>query len=323
MEYRHVPVMLKEVLEYLQLKNGDMIIDCTMGGAGYTFAIAERIFPKGKILSLDLDRLAIDNAVLKIKNSKFTDEEKNNIKIINENFKDLHKIIETSWAKEGDQGIDGIVLDLGLSSAQLEDRSRGFSFQLDAPLDMAFGKDDGFESTERIINKYKEKDLENIFREYGEEKFARRIAANIVEKRKDKVISTTKELVSAIEKVVPGAYRNNKKVHFATKTFQALRIATNKELESLDTVLPEAIRLLKPGGRLVVVSYHSLEDRIVKRFFKKESIDCICPKEIPECRCGHEASIRIITKKALIPTDEEISVNRRARSAKMRVAEKI
>jgi 16S rRNA (cytosine1402-N4)-methyltransferase len=321
MEYRHVPVMLKEVLEYLQLRNGNRIIDCTLGGGGYTFAIAEKIFPDGKILSLDLDMLAIDHAAGKINGSKF--EEKNTIKIINENFKDLHKIVEKNWPQEGNVGIDGIVLDLGLSSAQLEDRSRGFSFQLDAPLDMAFGRGDEYESTERIVNKYKEKDLEYILREFGEEKFARRIVAKIVEKRKEGAIKTTKELSAIIGEAVPSGYRNSKKVHFATKTFQALRIATNRELESLSAVLPEALRNLKPGGRIVIVSYHSLEDRIVKRFFKKESIDCVCPKEIPECRCGHHASIRIVTKRALTPSDEEIVVNRRARSAKMRVAEKL
>lgn len=316
-----MPVMLKEVLEYLELKNGDRIIDCTLGGGGYTFAIAENIFPDGKILSFDLDRLAIDNAAIKIKGSKF--EEKNNIKIVNENFKNLHKIVKTSWSQEGDRGIDGIVLDLGLSSAQLEDRSRGFSFQLDAPLDMAFEKNGSFESTVKIVNKYKEKEIESILREYGEEKFSRSIARAIILKRKDGEIKTTKELTEIIGKAVPAGYRNHKKVNFATKTFQALRIATNGELDSLSEILPQAISALKSGGRIVVVSYHSLEDRIVKRFFKKESLDCICPKEVPECRCDHQASIRIITKKALAPTTEEISINRRARSAKLRVAEKL
>ncbi|MDD4333176.1 MAG: 16S rRNA (cytosine(1402)-N(4))-methyltransferase RsmH [Patescibacteria group bacterium] len=323
MEYKHVPVMLKEVIEYLQPKKGQYFFDGTLGGGGYTVEISKLVGEKGKVLATDLDEMAIENFKFKILNLKL-----NNINIYHGNFKDISKISEETLGSS--VRYDGIVLDLGLSSAQLEDRSRGFSFRFDAPLDMAFGETaDGTclrrqgRQTADIINKTGEKDLEKIIREYGEERFAGRIAKGIVEARKLKEIKTTKELVEIIADAVPANYKNNPKINFATRTFQALRIATNRELDNLKEFLPQAVELLKPRGRLVVVSFHSLEDRIIKEFFKTESINCLCPPRFPVCQCGHKASLKIITRKPITPASEESNNNPRARSAKLRVAEKI
>lgn len=318
MEYKHTPVMLKEVLEYLDPRPGQQFIDCTLGGSGYTVAIARKVGENGKVLAIDMDKIAIKNAEFRIKNLEL-----NNIILSYGNFKNLQKIVKEKSKGERNK-FNGIVFDLGLSSAQLEDKSRGFSFQLDAPLDMAFGHGEGSteHGTEYIVNNYKEGELVKILRDYGEEKFARRIAQSIIKYRKDKPIKTTGQLVYIIESAVPAIYKN-KKIHFATRTFQALRIATNKELESLERALPQAVDLLRKGGKIVIISYHSLEDRIVKQFFKKESKSCLCPPDIPICQCGHKAELKILTKKIVLPSDEEIKVNARARSAKMRVAEKI
>lgn len=325
MKYKHIPVMLKEVLEYLEPSPGQNFIDCTLGGGGYTIAIAKKVGEKGTVLAIDLDKMAIKNLEFIIKNSEL------NIKSVRGNFKNLQKIVKNEF-KGKEVKFSGIVFDLGLSTAQLEDKSRGFSFQADTPLIMEFGigeAESGMERTEDIVNKWRQEDLERIIREYGEERFAGRIARGIVESRKQEPIKTTGELVEAISRVVPAAYKHNRrrggtrKIHFATRTFQALRIATNMELENLEQVLPQAVDLLAPGGRVAVVSFHSLEDRIVKRFFKKESKDCLCPPTLPICQCGHKARLKILTRKVVKPTEEEIENNPRAGSAKLRIVEKI
>jgi 16S rRNA (cytosine1402-N4)-methyltransferase len=323
MQYQHTPVMLKEVLEYLDPQPGQFFIDCTLGGGGYTVAIATKVGERGKVLAIDLDEMAIENAKLQITNYKLQ-----NVILAYGNFRDLQKIVKEKF-KDEEAKFSGIVFDLGLSSAQLKDKSRGFSFQLDAPLDMRFAHhrlntelDRFYTDTQIIINRWPQEELERILREYGEERFAGRIARKIVENRKKKPIKTTGELVEIIAAAVPAAYKR-KKIHFATRAFQALRIATNKELENLEVVLPQAVELLKKGGRLVVISYHSLEDRIVKQFFKKESKNCLCPPNTPVCQCGHIARLKILTRKVVKPTEGEIKNNPRARSAKMRVAEKV
>lgn len=310
--------MLGEVLFHLDPRPGQNFIDCTLGGAGYSMAISKKVGEQGRVLSFDMDEMAIKNA-----KEIFKKEKINNIILVNDNFKNLSKNIKDKFGDKEESKFDGVVFDLGLSSAQLEDGVRGFSFKLDSPLNMAFGDVsviDG-ETTEYIINYYSEIELAKIFREYGEEKFARNIAKKIIERRKLSHIKTTGELVGTIEGAVPASYKRGK-IHFATRVFQALRIATNQELRVLEEALPQAIECLKAGGKIAVISYHSLEDRIVKRFFKKESIDCICPPEAPICSCNHKAAIKIITKKPLLPTDEEIRNNLRCRSAKMRVAQK-
>ncbi len=322
MTYQHVPVMLDEIIKYLNPGLKQYFIDCTLGGGGYTFKIANIIGDDGFVLGIDMDRLAIKNAKEKIVKLKIK-----NVILANDNFKNLESIIsekisEKFISKERKYNIfDGIVFDLGLSSAQLRDPSRGFSFKRNASLNMAFGIEDD-DRTEIIINKSSIKELTRIFREYGEEKYAYYIARGIGKKRKEKNITNTDELVEVIAENVPNSYKN-RKIHFATKVFQALRIATNDELKNIEKALPLALSLLKPGGRVVVVSFHSLEDRIVKHFFKKESIDCICPPEIPMCQCDHQKQIKIITKKPLKASLEEVQKNPRARSALLRVAEKI
>lgn len=313
MKYNHIPVMLKEVIEYLNPQPGQKFVDCTLGGGGYSQAILERIGDSGKILAIDLDGEAIANAELNFK----TEIKNKKLILAHENFKNLPSIIEkyfTAGAK-----FDGLVLDLGLSSAQLEDRHRGFSFNLPlAPLNMNFGDSTG-ETAENVINSRSAEALAKIFKDYGEEKFAYKIALAIVNERQQKRITTVGKLVEIIQAAAP----KRSKIHPATKIFQALRIAVNQELENLQTALPLAANLLKIGGKLAVISYHSLEDRIVKQYFKQESKDCLCPPAMPICQCGHKASLKILTHKILRPTEEEVLTNPRSRSAKFRAVEKI
>lgn len=286
--------MLSEVLEYLKPQAGQKFIDGTLGGAGYTLALAKAAGESGIVLSTDLDPLAIDNAKDKIAKLKLK-----NIILVRDNFKNLAKIVREKFSAQ--EKFDGIVFDLGLSSAQLDDKERGFSFKSSGPLDMAFGTDSEISTTE-IVNTYPLLELTRIFQEYGEERQAYRYAKAIVEARKLKRIETVSDLVSVIENLYPPKFYH--KIHPATKLFQALRMETNSELASLSQVLPDAINLLKPNGRVVIISFHSGEDRIVKRFFR-----------------GCE-DIKILTKRPLVPTDSEIIANPRARSAKFRVAQK-
>jgi len=291
MTYQHVPVMLKEVLEHLQVKPGKKYIDCTLGGAGYTTAIAEK---KGKVLAIDLDDLALNNARKIIEDRKLK-----NVILVKDNFKNLREIVVGEFP--AGTKFSGIVLDLGLSSAQLDDIERGFSFKGSRPLDMTFGPSDN--STEEIVNSYPLLELTRIFREYGEERRAYPIAKAIVQGRKKKRIKTTTDLVQIVEECVPKRF--HQRIHPATKIFQALRMETNTELDSLSQVLPSASDLLEKGGRLVVVSFHSGEDRIVKRYFKSDE------------------GLEILTKRPLIAGEEEVRVNSRSRSAKLRAAQKV
>lgn len=311
--------MLEEAIENLNIKLGGFYVDCTLGGAGYTSRIASLVGEKGRVLSTDLDNLAIKNAEARLKKEKLK-----NVIIVKDNFRNLAKILHENKEFKNKK-IDGIVLDLGLSSAQLDDRSRGISFKYDTPLDMAFETTEDGEMnkrTSRIINKWRIEHIEKILKDYGEEPFARRIAKLITIARRKKEIETTGQLVEILKKAIPPKLQNAK-IHFATRTFQALRIATNEELESLAEVLPQAIEVLAPGGRCVVISYHSLEDRIVKDYFKQESQECICDSKQMICNCNHEKKIKLINKKVIPPTEAEIKANPRARSAKMRVVEKI
>lgn len=311
--YRHTPVLLQEVLSYLNPQGGEKIIDATLGGGGYTFAIAKKVGNKGKVLALDMDELALSNAKLKIADGNI-----GNIALTHANFKDIALVAQESFGSSPD--VDGVVFDLGLSSAQLEDRHRGFSFQTDAPLSMAFGSLISADRTSTIINTTSEKELALVIGRYGEERFARPIARAIVKARELAPIETTHQLVAAIERGVPPAYRHGSRIHFATRTFQAIRIATNDELKNLETALSSLRGIMKTGGRIVVVSFHSLEDRIVKNFFKDESKGCICPPNFPICRCGHTPSLTILTKKAITASDQEVQENPRSRSAKLRAA---
>ena len=311
MTYRHVPVLLTEVLHYLNVTPGGRYIDGTLGGGGHTNALVGRSAPDGQILSFDLDPQAHVAAKKNIADST-------HITFVQDNFKNIKKNAHV----HGFTHSNGILLDLGLSSGQLQDHFRGFSFLAEGRLDMRFGAQTDV-TAEAILNTADQQTLYEIFRNFGEERLARPISKNIIEFRRQRPITTPKQLVDIITGVYGKRYHGRSKFNPATKVFQALRIAVNEELENLKQALPDAMSLLVSGGRLAVISYHSLEDRIVKDFFKQESRDCICSSETPVCVCGHHATLRIITKKPVVPTDAEIVENPRARSAKLRVAEKI
>lgn len=312
MLYQHSPVLLSEILAGLALKKGGTYLDCTLGGAGYTLAIAQAVGEKGKVIAIDADILAIDNATKLIEEKKIQ-----NITLVHNNFKFLDDILNENLS--GDL-LDGIVFDLGLSSAQLADEDRGFSFIGKRPLDMAFGAG-AKQETVHLINKASLSELTKILRDYGEEPQAYKLAKAIVAKRKESWLKNTEDLKNIIEQVV---YRKKgTTINPATKTFQALRIATNDEINSLQLALESSLKYLKKEARLVLVSFHSGEDRVVKQFFKKESQDCLCPPERPLCNCQHQAQLRVISKKPIMATEEEIAVNPRSRSAKLRIAEKI
>ncbi len=301
--------MLDEALDFVGLKQGGRYIDCTLGGGGYTSHISKAVGDNGVVVAFDLDEKAIENT--KSKNLS-------NVILINDSFANLREGV--AGVLGSDVKFDGIVMDLGLSSAQIDDPDRGFSFKFDSSLDMSFSGDS--QKTDKIVNSYSQDRLKEIIKEYGEERFAGQIAKKIADARRGKNISTAKELADIVVSAIPERFRHGR-VHPATKTFQALRMETNSEVEALKAVLPQAVSMLAAGGRLVVVSFHSIEDRIVKDFFKQESRDCLCPPELPICRCGHKASLSVITKKPVLPKEEEVGSNPRSRSAKLRAAERI
>ncbi len=295
----HIPVLQKEVLEVLNPRPNQNFIDCTLGGGGHALAILEKTAPKGKLLGIDWDKTQISSFAK-------TTEDKENFKgrvlLVNDNFANLEKIVKENKFKK----VSGILLDLGFSSWHIEESGRGFRFSKKEPLDMRYDVNSPL-TAEKILNYWSELDLERILREYGEETFSKEIAKGIIEARKLVQIKNTLQLVGIIERFVAPRYRRQK-IHFATRTFQALRIAVNYELDNLKKVLPRALEALEKGGRLVIISFHSLEDGIVKNFFG----------------IGEErGSLKILTKKPVIPGKEEIINNSRARSAKLRAAEKI
>jgi len=310
MKYEHIPVMLEEALEYLNIEKGKKYIDCTLGGGGYTQAISKLVGANGSVLSIDLDQAAIANTA---------DKKLTNVTLAQDNFRNLKEVVNNNFSE--DELFDGIVMDLGLSSYQLSDISRGFSFRSEDSVEMVFEKGQP-RSTEYIINHYSQKNLEKIIREYGEERHARLIAKKIVSKRTDERITQASVLASIVANSIPKKFQNPK-IHPATKTFQALRIETNQEIDSLKEVLPQAVSLLKKGGRLVVISFHSLEDKIVKEFMRHEAKECICPPRLPICNCKHIKRLKILTKKIIIPSLEELTLNPRSRSSKLRASERV
>jgi len=302
----HIPVLVEEVIEALNVTPGSRYVDCTLGGGGHASAILQRCQPSGELLGIDSDPEAI-----KLAQHNLYDYFESTI-LINANFSNLEQIC----TETGFSPVDGILFDLGLSSLQLGTAERGFSFQRNGPLDMRFNPDEKLTAAD-IVNKLPETKLAQLIRIYGEETFAERIAANIVQNRP---INDTAEL-AIIETNSIGVHRG--KIHPATKTFQALRIAVNRELEYLTSALEQTLNCLNSGGRLVVLSYHSLEDRIVKNFMLRESKACLCPVDIPECRCHHEPKLQLITRNVIVPTDKEVEINPRSRSAKLRVAQRL
>ncbi len=304
---RHVPVLLNEVLHYLQPRPGGTYIDATVGGGGHAEAILEASAPDGRLLGLDADPDALGRSHRRL--HRFG----RRVVLVQAHFDQLENIAH----REGFVPADGILMDLGVSSDQLEDASRGFSFLKPGPLDMRMDPSLSHTAAD-LVNTLDEAELAHLIRRYGEEPHARRIARAIVRARP---IYTTTELADLIARVVPR--RPRQRLHPATRTFQALRIAINDELGALERALPQALRVLRPGGRLVVISFHSLEDRIVKHFFRREAQDCICPPRQPVCTCGHKAQVRILTRKPVTPGPEEIDRNPRSRSAKLRAVEKL
>ena len=299
----HTPVLQKEVLKYLDPKPNENFIDCTIGDGGHGLVILEAIEPDGKLLGLDWGQENIHRLKFKIQNSKF----KKRLILVNDNFANLKEIVR----REKFGPVSGILLDLGMSSWHLEESGKGFSFLRKEFLDMRYNPENP-QTAEKIINYWSKNDIEKILREYGEEQFAKIIANEIIKTRKARPIKTTFELVEIIRKAVHGWYRRQK-IHFATRTFQALRIAVNDELNNLKKVLPQTIDILKPGGRLVIISFHSLEDKIVKNFFSA----------FAKGYGGQERKLEILTKKPVRPSTQEINYNPRSRSARLRVAIKI
>lgn len=312
--YRHEPVMLQEVLDTLQLALGAVVCDCTLGGAGHSVHMARAVGAEGLLIGIDQDDMALAAA------SDRLDREAPHTphRLLKGNFGDLDELLCSAEVP----GVDGILFDLGVSSPQLDIPGRGFSYHEDAPLDMRMDPGNNPLNAAEVINTYTEADLARILRVYGEEKFASQIAREICRRRQKEPIRTTGELVDAIKAAIPAAARRHGH-HPARKSFQAIRIEVNHELEVLERGLEAAVRWLNPGGRMCVISYHSLEDRIVKRLFQEMSRGCTCPPDIPVCVCGNVPVLDVITRKPLVASAEEVEGNPRARSAKIRVAQRI
>ncbi|MBN1309795.1 MAG: 16S rRNA (cytosine(1402)-N(4))-methyltransferase RsmH [Anaerolineae bacterium] len=300
----HIPVLLTAVVDGLAVRPGALCIDGTLGAGGHAEALLDASAPDGRLLGFDRDEAALSIAQARLAR-----------------FGDRCQTIHASYARMGTlapplgcAAVDAILLDLGLSSMQLDDPGRGFAFRAAGPLDMRFNTADG-ETAADLVNTLPEAALADLIYRYGEERHSRRIARAVVSKRP---IATTQALAEVVAGALPGGRRE--KIHPATRTFQALRIAVNNELGELESALPQAVDLLKPGGRLAVISFHSLEDRIVKQFMKREATDCLCPPELIVCQCGHKATLRLVTRKPIEATEEEVAANPRSRSAKLRIA---
>lgn len=306
--------MAEKTIEELQVQPASTFVDCTLGGAGHSLLAANRLGPDGILIGIDEDPMAIEAASGRIE-GEFPELD---FRPVQGDFADLDSIL----CGQEVPGIDAILLDLGLSSPQIDFPERGFSYKEDAPLDMRRDSGKHTKTAAEVINTLNESDLARIIRDYGEERWASRIAAFIVERREEAPIETTLQLVDVIKAAIPASARRSGG-HPAKRTFQALRIYVNDELGELETALDAAIRWLEPGGRIAVISYHSLEDRIVKETFAELARGCTCPPDIPVCVCGNEPKVSIVTKKPITPAQEELESNPRSRSAKLRVAEKL
>lgn len=311
MEFNHEPVLLKETIDALNIKENGIYVDCTVGGAGHSIEILRHMGPNGKLVAIDQDQDALIHATEVLK------EYKNRVFFIKCNYAYLGKILD----ELGIDFVDGVLMDIGVSSYQLDEGERGFSYHQDAELDMRMNQDSEFTARD-IVNTYSKEDLENIFWNYGEEKWGMRIAEFIVNERQKKEIITTFDLVDVIKKAIPKKVRMEGK-HPAKKIFQALRIEVNKELDVLETGIHSAVDRLKKGGRLAIITFHSLEDRIVKSNFKDLSKGCSCPPELPICVCNKKEQVKVINKKPIVASEDELKSNNRSRSAKLRVCEKL
>jgi len=310
MIFEHVPVLLDETIHALNIIEDGIYVDCTLGGAGHSHQIIKRLSSKGLLIGIDQDINAIEAA-------------KNNLKIYNnaifihDNFSNIKAILSELKIDK----VDGILMDLGVSSHQLDEADRGFSYMHEAPLDMRMDREKSF-SAYNVVNEYSFQKLFNLIRNYGEEKFAKRIAEFIVEKRNEMPIETTLQLVDIIKAAIPAKFRREGP-HPAKRTFQAIRIEVNQELEILQGAIEDSVDSLNVGGRVVIISFHSLEDRIVKNSFRSQEKPCICPKEFPVCACGLVPKLKLINKKPVEASSQELELNPRSRSAKLRCAERI
>ncbi|MCC0656913.1 16S rRNA (cytosine(1402)-N(4))-methyltransferase RsmH [Clostridioides sp. ES-S-0123-01] len=311
MEFHHVSVLLNECIENLKIKPDGVYVDCTMGGAGHSKEIVKKLSDKGLFIGFDQDKNAINTARERLS------EYESRVKFVHSNFENIKEELE----KIGVYKIDGVLADLGVSSHQLDEAERGFSYMQDAPLDMRMDVRCEFSAYD-VVNTYAEDELAKIIKDYGEDNWAKRIAKFIVEERVNKTIETTGELVDIIKKAIPKKARIDGP-HPAKRTFQAIRIEVNNELGVITKMINDASSIMNEDGRICIITFHSLEDRIVKNAFKYLASDCICPQHLPICQCDKESEVKIITRKPILPSAEEIEVNPRSRSAKLRVAEKI
>jgi len=313
MDFHHISVLLNECIEGLDIKPDGVYLDCTLGGAGHSSEIFKRL-DGGMHFGIDRDADAIEAAAARMESlnpkAKFT--------AIRGNFHDAKALL----AERGITQIDGVLADLGVSSHQLDVRERGFSYHEEAPLDMRMDQSQSLSAYE-IVNSWSEDELNRIIRDYGEEKWARQIARVICDRRKNAPIATTKDLVGIIDAAIPKKFRSKDGSHPARRTFQALRIAVNDELDPLEPSIRDLVSMLKPGGRICIITFHSLEDRIVKNCFRNLADPCTCPKSMPVCVCGKKPEVEIITRKPITASQEELEANPRSRSASLRIAEKI
>lgn len=315
--FQHITVLLKEAVDGLAVKPDGIYVDCTLGGAGHSGLIASRLGEGGRLIAFDQDDWALDNARVKL--APYMDK----VTLVKSNFRYLEQELRGCSVpmKDGVPQVDGILFDLGVSSPQLDEAERGFSYNHDAPLDMRMDREGDLTARE-IVNTWEEREIARILDRYGEEKFARSIARNIVKAREKAAIETTGELAELVKLSIPAAARRTGG-HPAKRSFQALRIAVNDELGAEEDALEQTIRCLKPGGRASVITFHSLEDRICKQIFAKFVEKCTCPPDFPLCVCGGGGSVKLVNRKPIVPGEEELELNPRARSAKLRIAEKL
>lgn len=316
--FHHITVLMEEATEGLHIKEDGIYVDCTLGGAGHSSLIASKLSGKGKLIALDQDDWALDNAKEKL--APFGDK----VVLVRTNFRDLENVLkELPFVpqKDGIPQVDGILFDLGVSSPQFDQGDRGFSYNHDAPLDMRMDQT-ALLTADDIVNTWPEQEIARVLFQYGEEKFSRRIAKRIVDKRAESPVKSTGELAEIIKEAIPAATRRTGG-HPAKRSFQGLRIAVNDELGAFEEGLHAAVRCLAPGGRVSVITFHSLEDRICKQILNGYLKKCTCPPDFPFCVCGGEGTMKLINRKPLMPGTEELELNSRARSAKLRIAEKL
>lgn len=309
-QFHHISVLLKECIEGLDIKSGGIYVDGTLGGAGHSSQIAARL-TTGRLIGIDRDPVALKAA------SQRLEPYKENVTLVHSNFSEMAQVLKDLNIS----GVDGVLLDLGVSSPQLDDGDRGFSYMVDAPLDMRMNGEDAL-SAETVVNTWPQDELKRILYTYGEERYAPQIAAAICRRRELSSIKTTLELVDIIRSAMPPAALREKQ-HPAKRTFQAIRIAVNDELGAVEKIMKEAVGLLNPGGRLAIITFHSLEDRIVKIGMTEAAKGCTCPPSFPVCVCGKKPLVKLINRKPITPSEEELNANPRARSAKLRICERL